>query len=138
MGQGIEACGTAADVVGKPLPHREDDDPNAAANQGINFSNGFNGWLSGAQALLPEPLLGDRVYENFAWFAGPMTATDLATPGSSGPGGTWTANATPSDLSLGSGNPIVWEANVTSGVPIAKVQRPRQLAVVAIPIDATP
>lgn len=71
--------------------------------------------------VLPEPLVGQDVYENFAWFSGPMTAASQAAAGSAGPGGTWTSNTTLGDLGISSG-PIVYETHVTSPVPLAKVQ----------------
>jgi hypothetical protein len=87
-----------------------------------NAKRTADGLPKGGKAVVPEPLLGVGVYEDFAWFGGPMTAVNLAAPASPGPSGAWAAGATPGNASLVYGSPVVWNATVTSGAPIAKVQ----------------
>ena len=39
--------------------------------------------------VIPEPLIGASAYEKFAWWTGPMTATNLTPADGGDPGGTW-------------------------------------------------
>jgi hypothetical protein len=100
--------------------------------QGIDLTNGLNGWLSNATGFLAEPLIGAGVYENFRWWSGPMTAANLG--GHGAPGGLWCepANDTQHTCSIGdttadqSGingkSSVVYRVFASDTVPLKQVQ----------------
>ena len=95
-------------------------------------------WLTSAgaphdgRAVVPEPLVGAGVYENFAWWcqlpAGylclstPLTAADLAASGSPSPDGYWTApQSGTSDGKVHYGSPVTFAVHVSDPVAIKEV-----------------
>lgn len=88
-----------------PYPNNSDPRYNMAVHlhfalyQDAKFSSGDGGPHDGV-AVIPEPFVGQQVYENFLWWRGSMTATDLAS-GAADPTGHWLAPSSGISSTLG-------------------------------------
>ena len=76
---------------------------------------------AGGTPVSPEPLVGARGYEGFAWWSGPLTSAELATSVGK-PRANWNKSTTPQAAHVPFGDTVRLTARVRDRVDIAEVR----------------
>jgi hypothetical protein len=80
-----------------------------------------DGAISGGTPVALEPLVGERGYEGFAWWSGPLAATDVSSQRGR-PRVSWNRRTTAHTANVPYGDPVRLSARVRDSVDIAEVR----------------